>query len=87
MNLAISRHEKVKSKGDYLEFDWLLEDRGASRGFVLCPETILGHHAVAEGRNLEKARERSDTFRIKPASSTEKATQPIAPLSERDPTH
>lgn len=38
----------------YLEFDWLLEDGGAARRFVLCPETVLGHNAVAEGWDLEE---------------------------------
>lgn len=56
-----------------MEFDWLLEDRGASRGFVLCPETILGHHAVAEGWDLERQEKGATlTTAIKPASSPER---------------
>lgn len=36
----------------HLEFDGLLEDGGSGRGLVLCPETGLGHDAVAQTGNL-----------------------------------
>lgn len=43
----------------HLEFDRLLEDGGSGCGFVLCPETGLGHDAVAQTGNLsETDRER-----------------------------
>lgn len=42
----------------YLKFDWLLEDRGATGGLVLCPETVLRHDAVTEGWDLERHEKR-----------------------------
>lgn len=41
-----------------LELDRLLEDSGATGGLVLCPETVLRHHTVAEGRDLERQKRR-----------------------------
>lgn len=44
----------------YLELDRLLEDRGTAGGLVLCPETVLRHHTVAEGRDLERRKKKGD---------------------------
>lgn len=54
------RAEEVKKrkKEQYLELDWLLEDRGATGGLVLCPETVLRHDTVAEGWDLERQKKR-----------------------------
>ncbi len=46
--------KEVKKIQKYLEFDRFLEDRGATGGLVLCPKTVLRHHTVAEGRDLER---------------------------------
>lgn len=51
---GVFRAEEVKKKEQYLELDWLLEDRGPTGGLVLCPETVLRHHAVTEGWDLER---------------------------------
>lgn len=52
--MKLSEHENLNEKGQYLELDWLLKDRGASRGLVLCPETVLRHDTVTEGWDLER---------------------------------
>lgn len=41
-----------------MELDRLLEDRGATRGLVLCSETVLRHNAVTEGRDLEMGKKK-----------------------------
>ncbi len=53
------RAEEVKKKmQSYLELDRLLEDRGTTGGLVLCPETVLRHHTVTEGWDLERQKKR-----------------------------
>lgn len=49
---------QIKNKELYLKFDWLLEDRGATGGLVLCPETVLRHNTVTEGWDLERHKKR-----------------------------
>lgn len=50
--------EKKKKEIIYLELDRFLEDRGATRGLVLCSETVLRHNAVTEGRDLEMGKKK-----------------------------